>query len=83
MAKKRKAKAVKKITRRKGTLPRVPLLVKLHVKRKKVLAVVPGGFVNALMDAPVAKVEVVGPITAKAATGPWEQLWRDFVWYFK
>ncbi len=83
MAKKRKAKAVKKTTRRKRTLPRAPLLVKLRVKRKKIIAIVPGGFVNALMDAPVAKVEVVGPITAKAATGPWEQLWRDFVWYFK
>lgn len=83
MAKKRKVKTAKKITRRKRTLPRAPLLVKLHVKRKKVIAVVPGGFVNTLLDAPVAKIEVIGPVTKKVVVGPWEQLWRDFSWYFK
>ena len=71
----------KKTTKR---LPKAPHLVKLHVNKKKIVAVVPGGFVNELMTSPpIHKVEVVGPVTEHKNVGPWIQMWRDFCWYFK
>ena len=77
MAKKRKAAKRTKRVVLSDTLPRAPDLlhvVKLHTKEgKKVIAVVPGGYVAAL-TAPIVKVEPVGP---------WTHAWRSFVKFMR
>lgn len=76
----------KKIAHAHFAAPVVPHVVKLHVDKKEILAVMPGSYVNDLMKVPppiVKKVEVVGPVTRKENLGYWEQLWKDFSWYFK
>ena len=69
------------------TMPLVPHVVKLHVDKKEIVAVMPGSYVNDLMKSPIPpiieKVEVVGPVTRKEHLGFWQQMWRDFSWYFK
>lgn len=51
-----------------------PHVVKLHTaKGKKVVVIVPGGYV-ADLKAPIVKVEPVGP---------WAEAWRIFASFFK
>lgn len=91
-----KAKSVKVSAHKRGTtkvhaytrtVPLVPHVVKLHVDKKEIVAVMPGSYVNDLMQSPttpiIERVEVVGPVTRKEHIGFWQQMWRDFSWYFK